>query len=134
MQDVMDQPFVESLGERLRRERERRHIDLRSIAENTKISFTLLEALERNDASRWPSGIFRKSFVRSYAAAIGVDPDATAREFLERFPDPNDLERTAQQPPVEPTAPPAGFWSRLANARQFFTRPWIVQVRIARRQ
>ena len=38
--------------------------------------------------SRWPSGIFRRSFIRTYAQAIGLDPDVIAREFLERFPDP----------------------------------------------
>jgi transcriptional regulator with XRE-family HTH domain len=105
MQDVIDHEVCESLGERLRRERERRHIDLRSIAENTKISLSLLQALERDDASRWPSGIFRRSFVRAYAQAIGVDPDATAREFLERFPDPHDPERVLS-PSAAPTPPP----------------------------
>ena len=80
----------QSFGRRLRRERERRRIALSSIAENTKISVSLFDDLERDDVSRWPSGIFRKSFIRAYAQAIGLDPDETAREFLERFPDPND--------------------------------------------
>jgi cytoskeletal protein RodZ len=86
----------ETFGTRLRRERERRHVALSSIAEDTKISASLFEALERDDASRWPSGIFRRAFIRSYAAAIGLDPDAIAKEFLERFPDP------AEMAPVEP--------------------------------
>jgi hypothetical protein len=38
--------------------------------------------------SRWPSGVFRRAFMRSYAEAIGLDPDEVVREFLERFPDP----------------------------------------------
>jgi len=75
-------------GPRLRMERERRTITLASISDNTKISHSLLEALERDDVSRWPSGIFRRSFIRTYAQAIGLDPDVIAREFLERFPDP----------------------------------------------
>jgi len=77
-----------TFGPRLRQERERRHISLKSIAENTKISRSLLEALERDDVSRWPAGIFRRSFVRSYATAIGLDPEDILREFNERFPDP----------------------------------------------
>jgi transcriptional regulator with XRE-family HTH domain len=75
-------------GERLRLERERRRITLASIAANTKIGLPLLEGLERGSVSRWPSGIFRRSFIRAYAEAIGLDPDEIAREFLERFPDP----------------------------------------------
>jgi transcriptional regulator with XRE-family HTH domain len=81
-------------GRRLRMERERRTITLASISDNTKISQSLLEALERDDVSRWPSGIFRRSFIRAYAQAIGLDPDTTAKEFLECFPDP------AEAPPA----------------------------------
>ena len=88
----------ETFGARLRRERERRHIALSSISENTKISASLFEALERDDASRWPSGIFRRAFIRSYASAIGLDADAIAKEFLERFPDPADA---VPEPPAE---------------------------------
>ena len=90
-----------SLCARLRNERERRQILLSSISANTKISAGLFEALERGDVSRWPSGIFRRSFIRAYAQAIGLDPDAIAREFLEQFPDP------LEPPPVAPAASPA---------------------------
>jgi cytoskeletal protein RodZ len=90
-----------TFGPRLRQERERRQISLASIAANTKISRSLLEALERDDVSRWPTGIFRRSFVRSYAQAIGLDPDEVVREFLERFPDP----AAAPAPAPQPAAP-----------------------------
>ena len=81
---------MDSFGSRLRYERERRQIALKSIAESTKIGITLLEGLERDDVSRWPSGIFRKCFVRSYAEAIGLDSEPIVREFVERYPDPLD--------------------------------------------
>jgi transcriptional regulator with XRE-family HTH domain len=87
MLDTSDAIF----GQRLRLERERRRITLASIAANTKISLHLLEGLERGQLSRWPSGIFRRSFIRAYAEAIGLDADDLTREFLERFPDPSDL-------------------------------------------
>src|SRR5262245_42497637 len=111
---------MESFGGRLRYERERRQIALKSIAESTKISVALLEGLERDDVSRWPSGIFRKSFIRSYAEAIGLAPDPIVREFVERYPDPLEVEgapaaiaRTLQQngmsaespSPATPSAP-----------------------------
>ena len=73
------------VGAKLRGARERRGVSLRQIAETTKISVAALEALERNDPSRLPGGIFRRAFVRSYAAEVGLDPEATVREFLERF-------------------------------------------------
>ena len=42
--------------------------------------------LERNDFSRWPTGIYARSYVRDYAAAIGVDPESTVDEFCRWFP------------------------------------------------
>jgi cytoskeletal protein RodZ len=45
-----------------------------------------LEALERNDISRLPGGIFSRGFVRAYAEQIGADPEKTVREFIARFP------------------------------------------------
>jgi transcriptional regulator with XRE-family HTH domain len=79
----------ESFGRRLRSERERRRITLELIAANTKIGVGLLKGLERDDFSRWPCGLFRRSFMRSYAIAIGLDAEETVREFVERFPDPH---------------------------------------------
>jgi len=94
----------ESFGRRLRRERERRQIALTSIAENHKISVSLLQDLERDDLSKWPPGIFRRSFMRAYAQAVGLDVEATVREFLERFPDPDPDGLNPPQPPV-PASP-----------------------------
>lgn len=87
------QAAAAGFGNRLRLERERRRITLASIAANTKIGLTLLQGLERDDVSRWPSGIFRRSFIRAYAEAVGLDADAIAREFLELFPDPAEPPR-----------------------------------------
>lgn len=81
----------ESFGARLRTQRERQHIDLSTIAAQTKVNVAFFEALERDDVSRWPSGIFRRSFLRAYAHAIGLDPDPVIKEFLERFPDPAEV-------------------------------------------
>src|SRR6266550_2501614 len=73
-------------GRNLREARERRGISLRQIADATKIGMSVLEALERNDISRLPGGIFSRAFVRSYATEVGLDPEATIQEFIARFP------------------------------------------------
>jgi Helix-turn-helix domain/GAF domain len=80
----------ESFGARLRQQREARQIDLVAISEQTKIKLALLEALEHDDVSHWPSGIFRRAYIRAYGQFIGLDPDALLREFLEVHPDPGD--------------------------------------------
>src|SRR2546425_495476 len=76
---------MSDFGGKLRLARERRGISLRQIAASTKISAAALEALERNDVSKLPGGIFSRAFVRSYAVEVGLDPDETVKEFLARF-------------------------------------------------
>ena len=78
-------PDRDSFGPRLRRERERRGISLEMLAESTKVSTDLWEGLERNDLSRWPSGIFARAFVRDYAKTIGLDPDGVVDDFCRHF-------------------------------------------------
>ncbi len=84
----------ESFGARLRQRRERQQIALTTIAEQTKIKVSLLEALERDDVSHWPAGIFRRAFIRAYAHAIGLEPDIVVHEFLEFHPEPIEVVAT----------------------------------------
>ena len=84
--------MVGSFGPRLRAERERKNLSLQAIAEETKIKVSLLEGLEQDDLSFWPTGLFRRAYVRSYARAIGLDPERTLREFLDQFPEPVEPE------------------------------------------
>jgi hypothetical protein len=75
-----------TFGPRLRSERERRGISLDTIAAATKVSAELWDGLERNDFTRWPSGIFARAFVRDYARAVGLDADDVVDEFCRLFP------------------------------------------------
>lgn len=94
---------MSDFGGKLRQARERRGISLRQIAIRTKISVVALEALERNDISRLPGGVFSRSFVRSYAIEVGLEPDETVRQFLERYRDepPPDRLPVVEIPPEE---------------------------------
>jgi transcriptional regulator with XRE-family HTH domain len=85
-----DLPPVDDFGAWLRDARERAGLSLDDIAAATKVGRAQLAALERNDLSRWPAGIFRRAFVRSYATLVRLDPDRTVAMFLRAFPDPID--------------------------------------------
>ena len=76
-----------SFGWRLRLSRERLGISLEAIAASTKINKSLLADLERDDVSKWPGGIYRRAFVREYAAAIGLPAEEVVAEFNELFPE-----------------------------------------------
>ncbi|HUK34368.1 MAG TPA: helix-turn-helix domain-containing protein [Vicinamibacterales bacterium] len=75
-----------NFGRKLREAREGRGLSLRQIANATKISVPTLEALERNDITRLPGGIFSRGVVRSYALEVGLDPETTIDEFMGQFP------------------------------------------------
>jgi transcriptional regulator with XRE-family HTH domain len=68
---------ADGLGEFLRRERELRHISLDDVAERTKISRRYLEAIEEGRYDRLPGETFVRGFIRSYAQAVGLDPEDT---------------------------------------------------------
>ena len=132
----MIETFDAGFGRRLRMERERRRITLASIAENTKIGLSLLKGLERDDLSRWPSGIFRRSFIRAYAQAVGLDADETAREFFERYPEPSEVPTPVPATPASLVSaatsdtPAARFRLRVADTRAAFARgPLLTEAR-----
>jgi transcriptional regulator with XRE-family HTH domain len=77
----------QTFGLTLRTRRELIGISLQDIAESTKISVTMLSGLERGDVSRWPKGIFRRSFFREYAVALGLSPEPLLSNFIRLFPE-----------------------------------------------
>jgi transcriptional regulator with XRE-family HTH domain len=92
----------QSFGRRLRLRREHVGVSLEAIAASTKIKRSLLADLERDDVSKWPRGIYRRAFVREYAAAIGLPADEVVAEFGERFPE-EGTPSGARSPGVEPS-------------------------------
>lgn len=95
-------------GARLRQHREQQNVSLTTVADKTKIKASLLEALERDDISHWPPGIFRRAYIRAYAGAIGLDPDVVIRQFLEIYPEPVEV--------VEAPPPPSGLRGFVGSA------------------
>lgn len=61
------------LGQYLSRAREARHLSLDDLAHQTKIRRAILEALEHNARRDLPEKVFVLGYVRSYAAAVGLN-------------------------------------------------------------
>jgi cytoskeleton protein RodZ len=70
-----------AFGENLRREREMRGVSLEEISSATKISMRFLEAIEREEFSKLPGGIFSRSFIRTYARYLGLDEERVVAEY-----------------------------------------------------
>jgi cytoskeleton protein RodZ len=84
------------VGLELRQARERRGITLQQISNTTKISLRVLQAIEAADELRLPAKVFTRSFVKTYAAQVGLDPADTTRRYLEQL-----------EPPPAPSQTPA---------------------------
>ncbi len=101
-----DAPLVvepQSFGTWLRRQREVREIDLREIADSTKVSMSYLRAFEEDRFDVLPASVFAKGFLRQYARYVGLDPEEVVNFYLAaRQPEdePSLLPRSEPEPPA----------------------------------
>ena len=80
MTDAADQtapelPSDATLGQHLRAARTARGLSINSISQETKIGNRFLEAIERDDFTALPGGLFNRAFVRAFAREVGVAED-----------------------------------------------------------
>jgi cytoskeleton protein RodZ len=86
-----------NFGESLKRERERQGATLEAIAEATKVPVRQLEALERDDQSELPGGVFHRGIVQSYCRTLGLDESEwRARYAATEKPDDQDWTEFAE--------------------------------------
>src|SRR6476659_9014408 len=57
------------------------------MAAATELGAELWADLEDNNLSRWPRQIYARSYVRDYAARVGMDADEIVNEFCRLFPE-----------------------------------------------
>jgi cytoskeleton protein RodZ len=79
---VLREKRVGAIGERLRREREKKKISLEEVALTTKIGTRMLRAIEEERFELLPGGIFNKGFIRAYARHVGLDEDEAVADYL----------------------------------------------------
>jgi len=68
-------------GDHLKREREMRGVSLEEIATATRISTRFLEALEKEQWTELPGGVFNRGFIRSVSRYLGLDEDDMVAEY-----------------------------------------------------
>lgn len=64
-----------SIGNLLKRGREKKKISLEELADTTKININILRALEYEDVSQLPNKTYVKGFVKNYAKTVGISID-----------------------------------------------------------
>jgi len=72
---------MQSLGVKLRLERERQGLTIDNIATETRISHRYLESIEADDQSSLPGPFFYRAFIRQYSKYLGWDPDEIEKQI-----------------------------------------------------
>jgi cytoskeleton protein RodZ len=70
------------IGQTIRGAREQRGVSIEQLSQTTKISTTILRALEAEELDRIPGGVFTRGFIRSCAGELGLDPQTTVALFV----------------------------------------------------
>lgn len=97
-----------TVGEQLRRAREDAGLTLHHVADQTKIQQWILAAIERDDLSQVPGGVFIRGYLMSFARAVGLDGERIWAEYRAEIP-----VRTVESapPPVPTRVLPVGPWT-----------------------
>jgi cytoskeletal protein RodZ len=82
------------IGETLREARMRQRIDMSEVEAATKIRAKYLRALESEEWDLLPGPTFVKTFLRTYAEYLGLDPRLLVEEFKQRYERPTSAELT----------------------------------------
>jgi cytoskeleton protein RodZ len=90
------------IGATLRETRMRARIDVSEIEAQTKIRAKYLRALENEEWDLLPGPTFVRSFLRTYAQALGLDDKALVDEYRRLYEQPSELDH---QPPVIASQP-----------------------------
>lgn len=72
---MSEEEEVVTLGEELKRRREALGISLREISDETRIGVRFLKAIELNQYSVLPGGIFNRSFIRAFARHVSFSEE-----------------------------------------------------------
>jgi cytoskeleton protein RodZ len=88
-----------SIGETLRDARMRQRLDIADVEMRTKIRAKYLRALENEEFGMLPGPTFVKTFLRTYAETLGLDPHVLVDEYRANYEREDELEPPPLAPP-----------------------------------
>jgi cytoskeleton protein RodZ len=97
----------------------RQHLDIADVETRTKIRAKYLRALENEEFGMLPGPTFVKTFLRTYAEALGLDPQALLEEYRGTYESREEAEH------LQPLGPTAMARERRRSTRPRPRGPWL---------
>jgi cytoskeleton protein RodZ len=107
-----------SIGDTLREARMRQRLDIADVEAKTKIRAKYLRALENEEFGMLPGPTFVKTFLRSYAEVLGLDPHLLVEDYRARYEPRDEVEA------MHPLGPPG--LGRDRRRRPGPPGPWVL--------
>lgn len=76
---------VQAIGDRLREARMRQGMDITEVESATKIRAKYLRAIENDEFAQLPGHTFVRSFLRTYAEHVGLDPHLIVQQYRDTY-------------------------------------------------
>lgn len=118
---------MQTLGQRLRDEREKKGLSIPELSKRTRIRAQLFEAIEADKPEQFPGRFFYRSFLRQYVEILGL-PESVLQSELERSNMEEmveNVERKSTALDFKPEVPPLPTGH--TNVREE-TRRWMVRL------
>jgi cytoskeletal protein RodZ len=84
--------LLAAFGRWLKQERELRSVAPDEIAASTRLSTSVIEALESGDEGRMPPRAYVVGYLRAYAGAVGLDADEVVLRWQEAAGEPPEVQ------------------------------------------
>ena len=109
------------IGETLREARVRQRVNIDELEQSTKIRAKYLRALENEEFGLLPGPTYVKSFLRTYAEKLGLDPHLLVEEYRAQYEPPEPVEyqpiaSSAREGRRRPPAPRIGAGTAIVVA------------------
>jgi len=113
---------LSELGQLLKKARIERGLTLDDIQETTKIRKRYLELIEEGNYKPLPGNFYVRAFIKSYAEAVGLDPNETLRLYSNEIP-PNEADAHVETipPPRRATSKRNDKWSQVLTSAMLIT-------------
>lgn len=118
---------MQTLGERLRAEREKKGLSIAELAVRTRIRAHLFEAIEADKPEEFPGRFFYRSFLRQYAGLLGLPESAVHDEIARSIAEEQsaEIEQETASQGFRPQVPPMP--TGRVNLREE-TRRWMIRL------